>query len=187
MTFLIELWLPIVVSAVLVFVASSLFHMVLPWHRGDVKKLGGEDELLASMRANNITPGSYMFPCPSSMKEMATPEMIDKYRQGPVGYMTVMPAGLPTIGKSLIQWFLSCLLIGVFVAYVAHHALEPGAKYYLVFRVTGSAAVLGYAIGALQDSIWKGQSWSITCKFLLDGVVYALLTAGGFAGFWPDA
>ena len=37
MVSLADLWLPILLSAVLVFVASSLIHMVLGWHRHDFK------------------------------------------------------------------------------------------------------------------------------------------------------
>ncbi|MHC4960449.1 MAG: hypothetical protein ACYTGN_19035 [Planctomycetota bacterium] len=187
MAFLTELWLPIVLSAVLVFVVSSIIHMALPIHKGDMQKLGGEEAVLESMRAQNVTPGSYMFPCAESMKAMGSPEMLEKFKRGPVGYMTVLPNGAPAIGKNLVNWFLYSLVVGALVAYVAHHALAPGAKYYLVFRVTGTAAILGYAIGALQDSIWKGQSWKITGKFVFDGAIYGLCTAGAFAGFWPDA
>ena len=39
------LWLPILLSAVIVFVASSIIHMVLPVHRGDYRKLPEEDRV----------------------------------------------------------------------------------------------------------------------------------------------
>ena len=32
------LWLPIVLSAVIVFVASSIMHTLLPYHRGDYQQ-----------------------------------------------------------------------------------------------------------------------------------------------------
>jgi len=55
-----------------------------------------------------------------------------------------------------------------------------------VFRVVGTAAILGHAVGSLQDSIWKGVRWGVTAKFVFDGVVYGLVTAGTFAWLWPE-
>lgn len=182
-----ELWLPILLSAVFVFIVSSLLHMVIPIHRGDFKKLPGEEKLLEEMRAQGVQPGSYVFPCAGSPKEMCSPEMIEKCRQGPVGFLTVVPSGPPTMGKNLVQWFLYSILIGVFVAYAATLGLERGAAYLPVFRLTGTIAILGYAMGDLTDSIWKGRSWGITLKFAFDGVVYGLVTAGTFGWLWPEA
>jgi hypothetical protein len=183
--FLIDLWLPILASAVAVFVVSSIIHMVLPWHRGDYGKLDGEDAVLEAMRNQSVRPGCYMFPCPGSMKEMGTPEMVAKYEKGPVGYMTVIPNGPPAMGKSLVQWFLYTLLIGIFVAYLGSLAVEPGTAFKGVLRITGGVAVLAHAVGYLQDSVWKGQRWGITLKFVVDGIVYGLVTGIVFALLWP--
>ena len=79
------------------------------------------------------------------------------------------------------------MLIGVFVAYAAGLGLERGTAYMAVFRMTGTIAVAAYAFGAFQDSIWKGQRWGITVKFLFDGVVYGLVTGGVFGWLWPEA
>ena len=46
-----SLWLPILLSAVVVFAASSIIHMVLPYHRNDFKKLPDEEGFLAALRA----------------------------------------------------------------------------------------------------------------------------------------
>lgn len=187
MTFLAELWLPILLSAVAVFVVSSIFHMAIPIHKNDYGRLANEDDLLASMRQHGVKPGTYMFPSCASMKDLGTPEMQKKYADGPVGWMTVLPNGPFRMGPSLIAWFLYSLLIGLFVAYIARATLEPGAAYLAVFRVAGAAAVLGYAFSAIPDSVWKGQKWSVTGKFVFDGVVYGLVTAGVFAWLWPAA
>jgi hypothetical protein len=187
MEFLAELWLPIILSAVLVFVASSILHMVLPLHKGDYRKLAGEDQVLEAMRTTGVAPGLYMFPCPPSMKDMATPEMIEKFKQGPVGFMTVVPSGAPGMGKNLVQWFLYSILISIFVAYLTWQAVSPGAAYFSIFRIAGTIAVLAYAVAVLPDSIWKGTPWKVTLKFIVSGVVYGLVTAGAFAGFWPAA
>jgi hypothetical protein len=100
------LWLPILLSAVFVFIVSSILHMVLPIHRNDYGKLPGEPAVLEAMRTQSVTPGTYMFPRPDSVKDMCSPEMQEKYNQGPVGYLTVLPNGQPAMGKNLVLWFL---------------------------------------------------------------------------------
>lgn len=185
MTFLAELWLPILVSAVFVFIVSSIIHMALPVHKSDLSKLKNEDAVLAAMREQGVAPGAYMFPCAASMKDMDSPEMREKLKLGPVGYLTVLPAGGFNLGASLIAWFLYCVAVGLFVAYVSWHALGAGAAYLEVFRISGTTAVLGYAIGHCQNSIWKGVSWGTTAKFIIDGVIYGLVTAGTFGWLWP--
>ncbi len=180
-----ELWMPILVSAVFVFVVSSILHMVIPIHKGDFKKLPNEDKLLEAMRSTGVGQGSYMFPCPDCMKDMCSPEMIEKYNRGPVGSMTVFPNGPPAMGKSLIQWFVYSTMIGAFVAYIAAQGVARGADFMGVFRMAGTVAVLAYATVAIPDSIWKGQSWGVTAKFIFDGVVYGLVTGATFGWLWP--
>ena len=184
---LVDLWLVILLAGVVVFVLSSVLHMLIPLHKQDFAKLPAEDSVLAAMRSAGVQRGSYMFPCASSMKEMATPEMIEKQNTGPVGFMTVVPNGPINMGKSLVQWFLFSILISIFVAYIATFTLQAGDDYMRVFRLTGTVAVLGYAVGQVQDSIWKGLSWSVSMKFVFDGIVYGLCTAGVFGWLWPDA
>jgi hypothetical protein len=187
MEFLIELWLPIVLSAVFVFVASSVLHMLLPIHWGDYGKLPQEEEVLAGLREHGLKPGQYVFPCPASPKEMNSPELRARYEQGPVGTMVVLTNGPPAMGKSLVQWFVYTLVISVFVAYLTRVALEPGASYLAVFRFSGTIAILPYAVTYVNDSIWKGLSWTTSLKFVFDGIVYCLVTAGTFGWLWPDA
>jgi hypothetical protein len=157
MVSLTELWWPIPLSAVFVFVVSSIFHMVIPIHKGDCGKLPGEEKILAEMRAQGVRPGSYMFPCAASMKDMGSPVMIEKCKLGPVGFLSVIPSGPIAMGKNLMLWFLYSILIGVVVAHVAAVGLHRGAGFAPVFHLTGAAAILGCAMGALPDSIWKGQ------------------------------
>jgi hypothetical protein len=187
MVTLADLWLPILLSAAAVFVVSSVLHMLLPLHRGDHGKMPGEEPILAAMRDQGVNPGQYMFPCPGSMKDMGTPEMQERYRRGPVGTLTVMPNGAPRVGRSLVQWFLFLLLVGVFVGYLATLALHAGAESMAVFRTCGTAAILAYAVGTLDNSIWRGVRWSVTLKFAFDGILYGLVTAGVFASLWPSA
>jgi hypothetical protein len=178
------LWLPILLSAFVVFIASSIMHTVLPYHRGDYRQLPDEDKLLAALRAAGLTRGLYIFPF-ANHKEMKTPAMQEKHKQGPVGMMTIFPTGPVVMPKFLGQWFGYCLLISFFVAYLTGHTVAPGARYLTVFRVVGTAAFLAYGLGQFSNAIWKGQTWSMTIKEVMDGLVYGLLTAGIFGWLWP--
>jgi hypothetical protein len=184
MVSLTALWLPIVLSAVIVFIASSIMHMLLPYHRSDYRQLPDEDKLLASLRAIGLKRGLYHFPF-CSHKEMNSPAMIEKFKQGPVGMLTVFPSGPPAMPKFLGMWFAYCLIISIFVAYLTGHTVAPGAPYLAVFCVAGTAAFLAYGVGQLSNGIWKGQPWGMTLKEVIDGLVYASLTAGTFGWLWP--
>lgn len=184
MAFLSALWLPILLSAVIVFVASSIMHTLLKYHQSDYHQLPDEDKIRATLRSANLSRGLYIFPY-CTHKEMKSPAVMEKYRQGPVGFMTILPNAPPAMPKLLVQWFIYCLLIGFFVAYLAAHTVPVGAHYLVVFRVVGTAAFLAYGWGHLSDAIWKGQTWSATIKEVIDGLIYALLTAGTFGWLWP--
>ena len=184
MTPLASLWLPIILSAVIVFVASSIMHMLLPYHHGDYRQLPDEDKALPALRSAGLKRGLYIFPY-TTHKEMKSPAIIEKYNQGPVGMMTVFPTGQPFMPRFLGLWFGYCLLIGFFVAYLAAHTIAPGTYYLAVFRVVGTAAFLTYALGPLANVIWKGYPWSFVLKEAIDGLIYALLTAGTFGWLWP--
>lgn len=182
-----DLWLPIVLSAVFVFVVSSVIHMALPIHKGDWAKLAAEDRLLEELRAHAIPPGTYSFPACSSMKELGSPEMIEKRKRGPVGFLTVLPSGAPNMASNLVQWFVFSLVVGLFAAYIGGLALGPGVPGKDVLQVTSAVAFAGYALANASDSIWKGVPWRITLKFFFDGLVYALVTGATFAWLWPSA
>jgi hypothetical protein len=182
---IVSLWLPIVLSAVAVFVVSSIVHMVLKYHQSDYRELPGEAEVLAAMREQGVDPGLYTFPHCAAMKEMGSPEMLAKYETGPVGILTVMPSGPPAMGKYLSQWLVFCLLVGVFVAYLASRTLVAGADPMHVFRVTATTAFMAYGMGELVGPIWKGATWGATLKSVFDGLLYGLATGAVFAWLWP--
>ncbi|MGB7847622.1 MAG: hypothetical protein WBL63_18570 [Candidatus Acidiferrum sp.] len=184
MVFLAALWLPIVLSAIFVFIASSLMHMLLKYHQGDYRQLPDEEKLLAALRPAGLTRGLYVFPF-CTHKDMKSPAMIEKYKQGPVGMMTVFPSGPPVMPKFLGMWFVYCLLIGFFVAYLTGHTVPVWAGHRQVFRVAGTAGFMAYGLGNLSNAIWKGQTWSMTIKEVIDGLVYGLVTAATFAWLWP--
>jgi hypothetical protein len=180
-----SLGIPILLSAVIVFVASSILHMALPIHQNDLRPVPGEDEVMHALRRFSIPPGDYAFPRPPSRGALKDPAFLEKMRIGPVAMMTVIPAGPPSMGTNLALWFVYAVVIGIFAAYVTGRALGPGADYLQVFRFAGCTAFLGYAMALPQHSIWYRRSWATTCKSMADGLVYGLLTAGTFGWLWP--
>ncbi len=185
MVSLTALWLPILLSAVIVFIASSVIHMASPWHKSDYPKLPNEEGLRAALRPLAHTPGDYMVPRPSSREELRDPAFLQKVNEGPNLVLTVMPAGPFSMGRNLVQWFLYCLVISLFAAYIASRALPPGTEYMQVFRFTGTTAFLGYSAALWQMSIWYRRALGTTVKATIDGLIYALLTGGTFGWLWP--
>ncbi len=185
MVTLMSLWIPILASAVLAFIASFVIHTLLGYHNSDLEKLPAESDVMDAMRKFNIPPGEYAVPFGGSMSAMKDPAYVDKLNKGPVAIMTVMPNGKFEMGGQLAAWFVFCLVISVFSAYIASHALQAGAPYLEVFRYVGATAFMGYALALWQDSIWFKRKLGTTIKNTFDGLVYALLTAGMFGWLWP--
>jgi hypothetical protein len=180
-----QLWLPILLSAGIVFLASSIIHMGPLWHRSDYPKLPREEEVLAALRPLAIPAGDYFLPRASDMKAYKTPEFCEKLKQGPVMVMTVMPNGPISMGRSLAQWFVFLIVIGFFVALITGHTLPPGTAYLRVFKLAATVAFMAYSLALCELSIWYRRSWGLTLKGFLDGAIYGLLTGGTFGWLWP--
>ena len=185
MTGMHALWEPIVLSAVIVFIVSSVIHMMTPWHKSDYAKLASQDAIMDALRPFAIPPGDYMLPRPNDMQDMRSPEFKEKVNKGPRVVMTVMTPGMTGMGRSLGMWFAYSLGIGVFAAYVAGRALPLGADYLHVFRFVGVTAFLGYSAAIWQMNIWYQRSLTTTIKSTIDGLLYAFLMAGTFGWLWP--
>jgi len=185
MTPLSALWLPILLSGVLVFLASFVIHMVLSFHRADYGKMPNEDRVMDALRAHNIPPGDYMVPRANDPKDMKSPEFQARFEKGPVFIMTMMPGGKFSMGTNLFQWFIYSLVVGLFAAYLGGVALSTGAEYLRVFQVVGTVAFVGYSLALWQMSIWYRRSWGTTIRSTIDGLVYGMLTAGVFGWLWP--
>src|SRR5450759_824171 len=185
MTALHLLWLPILLSSVIVFIVSSIIHMLSPWHKSDYPKLVEEDKLMDALRPLNIPPGDYMIPRPSSRQDMRSPEFMEKMKKGPVMVFTIWAHGQTQMGMTFVLWFLYSAIVGLFAAYVTGRALPFGQTYLHVFRFAGATAFLGYSAALWQLSIWYHRAWSTTIKATIDGLIYALLTAGVFGWLWP--
>ena len=185
MVSIVSLLLPILISAVVVFIVSSIIHMFLGYHNSDFKTLPSEDQVMDSLSKFNIPPGDYMMPYCTDNKERQSQGFKDKMNKGPVALMTVLPAGQMGMASSLMLWFVYCVIIGIFAAYIAGRALTPGADYLAVFRFTGCTAFVGYGLALMQNSIWYKKKWSATIKSMFDGLIYAFFTAGIFGWLWP--
>jgi len=186
MTALYSLWLPILLSAVAVFIASSVIHMVLTsWHKNDFKKVADEDRFRQVVGPLALPPGDYIVPYAGTMDEMKTSGFAQKRVQGPVLLMTVMQPGKINMGPYLVKWFIFTIVISFLAAYVAGAALPPGTEYLRVFQIAGATAFIGYTTATWPLSIWYHRDWAATIRTPIDGLVYALLTAGIFGWLWP--
>ena len=185
MVSLTSLWLPILLSAVLVFLASFILHMLAPFHRSDYRKLPAEDEVMEALRRFNVAPGDYMVPCSTGPATMRDPGFLEKMNKGPVIVATFMPGGPIRMGGQLAQWFVYCAIVGVFAAYLTSRALTPGADYHDVFHFAGLVAFIGYTLALWQQSIWYRRSWATTIRYTIDGLIFGLLTGGVFGWLWP--
>jgi hypothetical protein len=180
-----QLLLPALLSAVLVFLVSSLIHMLTPWHAGDFQRLPNEDGVLAALRPFNLVPGAYLGPRPSAMKDLGTPEFQDKLRRGPNVMMTVMPNTVGGMGQQLSTWFVYAAIVALFAGYITSRAVGAGVDRSVVFKFVGAIAFAAYSLGLWQMSIWYRRSWLVTLKSTIDGLVYGALTAAAFAWLWP--
>lgn len=182
-----SLWLPVIVSAVAVFVTSAVFHMALKYHKKDFKPLPNEEGVRAAIAKGDPAPGMYMTPYCSDMSKMKDPAVQKQFETGPVTVLTVLPKGLPNMGRHLGLWFGYCVAVSFVTAYVARHTLMPGADGMTVMRITGTVAFAAYALSQVVDSIWKGQPWRNTMLHVLDGIIYTVVTSVTFRLLWPAA
>lgn len=182
------LWLPILLSAVFLFIASSLIWTAFKWHDGDWRQLGPSNELQEVLRKVGIAPGQYMFPegdRHATDKAAAKKAWEDRYAKGPVGVVYAGTPGKMSMGKMMGQMVVYFLVVSFFVAYVAAHGLPHGAPYLKVFQLVGATAFIAYSAGQFVDSIWFYRSWRTTWLNVVDALIYCGLTAGTFGWLWP--
>jgi hypothetical protein len=185
MTSMTALWLPILLSSILVFVVSSIIHMASPWHKTDYPKLANEEQVMDALRPLAIAPGDYFMPRPASMADMKSADFQAKMARGPRVLMTVMPPGTAAMTRELSMWFAYLIVVSILTAYVAAHALLPGAPFRAVFRFAGLVSFIAYASALWQLSIWYRRAWAITLKATVDSVIYGVVTAVTFGYLWP--
>jgi hypothetical protein len=179
------LWLPILVSAVMVFITSSVIWMLLPYHRTDWKKLPNEEAAMNTLRDQGIAPGMYVFPHAMG-EDLKAEDVRARFQRGPVGFLMVRPTeGALSMGSNLIQAFIFYVVVSFFVAYLGSATLPMGTDYLKVFQVTGASAFMAYGMANVVNAIWFGVSWSFVAKSFFDALVYGCVTAGVFGSMWP--
>lgn len=182
---MLNLWLPILVTAVLIFVASSLIHMVFKWHNSDYKKVANEDEVRAAIRAGSPAPGQYVVPYCMDMKDMKGEAMMKKFTEGPIAFVTVRKNGPPAMGTTLALWFVFTVFIAAVAAYVASQVYGLKANPHQAGHLVGMLSFLAYAAGSVPLGIWMGKPWGSVAKDVLDGFIYGVISALTFMWLWP--
>ncbi len=180
-----QLLIPIVLSAVLVFITSSIIHMVVKWHNRDYGRLSNEDEVRAAINRGSPAPGQYVMPWAMDPEACKNPEFQKKFTEGPVAVVYLKAPGMPKMGPQLGGWFAFNVVVSIFVAYLASRTLPAGTEYPRVFQVTGTAGFLAYAMGEVPMAIWMGKPWSVAIKEVIDGLIYGLMMGGAFGWLWP--
>ncbi|MEO8671101.1 MAG: hypothetical protein ABI411_07280 [Tahibacter sp.] len=180
-----HLWMPILVTAVLVFIASALIHMVIRWHNSDYKKLGNEDAVRAAIRDGAAGPGQYSLPHCQDMKDMQQETMQQKFVQGPIGLLTLRKNGPPTMGAALLQWFVFTVVVATIAGGLALQAFGLAADHHRAGHLVGMISLLTYFGGSVQMAIWMGKPWGIVFKDLLDCLIYGTISALVFMWLWP--
>lgn len=179
-----ELWLPILLSAVLVFFAAALMWTVMPHHKKDWVRVPDEEALRAALRNQGIKRGQYAIPHAAG-EEMKSEGFLRRMEEGPVAFLVVAEPGMPAMPKRFAMHILYALIISIFVAYVAGRTHTADADYLSVFRIVGTVAFLAYAAALIPSAIFFARTWSSVLKEVFDGAVYALITAGVFGKLWP--
>jgi len=172
------LWQPILLSAVLTFVAGAVIWMVMPWHKSDYSKVPDEEGARNALRG--LSPGQYNLPHCADQAAFKDPDMQQKFKDGPLAFITVVPSGLPVMGPKLGLMFACNVLVAVVCAYFVSRTAAPGADYLAIFRISGAVAFVAYGMAYVQESVWFGRPWSATIKTFLDALIYSLLTGGAF-------
>ena len=180
-----SLWLPIVLSAVIVFAAAIVVWMVLPHHKTDWAGIPNEGSLLEALRGLGLGRGQYIFPRGMTSEGRKDPDAKADVERGPAGYLVLIEPGPPNMGKNLGLYFLFNLGVSLMVGYLASRTLAAGTEYLQVFRVAATIGFLAYGAAEIPGAIWYGRSWSSTLKTLIDALVFGLLMGGVFGWLWP--
>ncbi len=185
MAFVAQLWLPILVSAILVFALSAVSHMVLPWHRTEWGRITDASAIQAALRG--VEPGQYAFPAAPDPKQQMSSEWMEKWAAGPSGWLTLAPRGPIRMRRNMALSFVVFLVVAFYVAYVACRALgvAPAPSHRAIFRIAGSVGFLGFGVGSVFHSIWYNRPWRAYVADVVDALVYSIVMGATFALLWP--
>ena len=181
-----ELWLAILLAGLLCWIASALIHMLIKYHNADYKGLTNEEAVSAALAEKDPIPALYTLPYCIDMKAMGEEHIQKKFNDGPVAMITIMPNGMPPMGKLLTQQILFFIFGSFLIGYLATLSISTNADFMMVFRQVFVAAYLTYGRAQIPYSIWMGQPWSNCIRYMLDALIYAAVTASTFAFLWPS-
>lgn len=181
-----DLWLAIIVAGLLCWVASALIHMLIKYHNADYKGLANEDAVSVALAEKYPKPALYTLPYCSDMKAMGEEHMQKKFKAGPVAMITIMPNGMPPMGKLLTQQILFFIFGSLLIGYLTTLSITINSEFMTIFRQVFVAAFLTYGWAQIPYSIWMGQPWSNCIRYMLDALIYAAVTAATFAFLWPS-
>ena len=175
---ILDLWQPILLAAVLTFIVGAVIWMAMPWHKSDFSKTSDEEAVRNALRG--LAPGQYSVPYAIEQKDLADEAMQAKFKEGPVGFITIAPSGMPAMGGKLMVNFAYNLAVAIVCAYMLSRTAAADADYLANFRIAGAVAFVAYGMAYVQESIWFGRPWANTAKNFLDALIYALVVGGAF-------
>jgi hypothetical protein len=182
---LLDLWLPILLSAAAVWFWAFLSWAILPIHRRDHGPLPDEEALLRYLRELNLPPGAYGFPHAKDSAQHKDPAFVEKWKAGPTGMLNVLDpkAGM---GMNMLLTFIVYLIVSLLIGYIGWAAgLPRGADFWSIFRVLGTAGILAYTFAFLPSMIWFQATPNAKLAGIMDGLISGVVTGLIFAALWP--
>ena len=184
MDFLLSLWLPILLSAAVVWIVSAIVWMALPHHKSDFIGLPDEDAFVEYIRKSGIKPGNYVFPDFRKREAMKSEKVSKAIEEGPIGHLSLWRPPL-TMGGKMVATFVVYLVVSILIAYLASVALPRTAEFVRVFQVVGTAGILAYSFSFIPNAIWFGAYRRTIVASIIDGIVFGAITGAIFAWRWP--
>ncbi len=186
MQFVAQLWLPILLSGIIVFIWSAISWTLLPWHNAEWKGLPNAEGVRDLLKAAGWKPGQYAFPWVDDPKARRSPEFMAKMGEGPTGHVIIMKPGPLSMGGNMVQGVIFNIVVSFFAAYVVWHALGAYPQPYLrIFRLIGATGFMAYAFAKVPDSIWFGRPWKSWVYDAIDALIMGCLMGGVFGWLWP--
>jgi hypothetical protein len=190
MEFLLSLWLPILLSAAAVWIASMIVGMALPHHKQDWIGLPdppGEDGFMDYLRKSGLKPGNYLFPDFRGREALKSEKVEKALKEGPVGHLSVWQTPL-TMGGKMVGTFIVYLVVSALIAYLTRVALPPipgPTPFAKVFQFATTAGVLAYCFSFIPNALWWGSYKRTIVANVIDGILYAAITGAIVAWRWP--
>ena len=187
MEFALAFALPVMLSAAFVWLASAASWMALPHHIGEYRGVKDEADLADALRRQSLPRGQYILPHLDRWEDAATPGGRERFVNGPVAFLTILPNRVPSIRRHLLLTLAHYVLVAAGIAWAAQTFIPLGAAYAQVFPPVAIMALLAHGSALIPEAIWYGKPWGNVLRGLLDAAVFALLTAGSMAATWPSA